>query len=154
LLHERIDAMPASEHNRELNRLLVDLGRSLLQYVGECWPWTDPAEEDVHETIDRLVSRQKREIGRLGVLLSHRERLVDFGTYPTEYTGLHYLSLDHLLGEVIAGENDLVGELERAVEDYSDDPEAAELLKSFLQVERDTAAELTELAKSRAASPA
>jgi hypothetical protein len=144
--------MPASEHNRELQRLLVDLGRSLLQYVGECWPWTDPAEEEIHHTIDRLVSRQKREIGRLGVLLSHRERVVDFGTYPTEYTDLHFLSLDYLLGELVAGENDLVRDLERAVDDYADDPEAAELLRSFLQVERDAAAELTELAKVRAAA--
>jgi hypothetical protein len=146
--------MPASEHNRELKRLLVDLGRSLLQYVGECWPWTDSAEEEIHHTIDRLVSRQKREIGRLGVLLSHRERVVDFGTYPTEYTDLHFLSLDYLLGELVAGENDLVRDLERAVDDHADDPEAAELLRSVLQVERDAAAELTELAKSRAAATA
>ncbi len=111
-----------------LNDLLINLGRSLLQYVGECWPWTDPDTEDEHQKINELVAAQKRQVGQLAEMLIDAEWNVDYGTYPTEYTDLHYVALTYLLDQLIQNQQYLVEEARRTLLACEGDPEAKKLV--------------------------
>ena len=101
--------MSCDQHNDELNQLLINLSRRLLQYVGETCPWTDRPE--VESTIEELVASQKADIAKLVHLLLDRNWIVDFGTYPTNYTDLHFVAFDYLLNEIVEGEAQTVADL-------------------------------------------
>ena len=91
--------MAESQNNSQLNFLLINLGRSLLQYVEECWPWS--GNETHGNPLDALVIAQKETIARLTDLLIQRRWNIDFGSYPTEYSDLHFVALDYLLLQLI-----------------------------------------------------
>ena len=146
--------MADSQHTAELNQLLGALARSLVQYVGECWPWTRVEAEDERRTIDEIVERQQRQIAALADLIMGRGTIAEFGTFPTEFTDLHYVALDYLLDQLIADERSLVAAIESAAGACSDDAEAADLLKQLLAEEQENAATLEKLATLRAAGSA
>lgn len=137
-------------HNALLNQLLVNLGRSLLQYVGEAWPWTSHDHTRERKTIEELVSRQQAQIARLVNWLAARDGAVEFGAFPTEYTDLHYVALDYLISQLIENETALIGDLEQTVQACSDDPEADELLKQILEEQRAIVQALQGLQQERA----
>ena len=137
------------QRNAELNRLLIDLGRSLLQYVGESWPWTAAGEEEARETFESLVERQQQFVGRITELLDDRTWPIDFGIYPPEYTDLHFLSLEFLLTQLVVNADALVSQIRgiRAVCD--DDPVAMALLDDVQGEQQLIANHLRELATAR-----
>jgi len=101
--------MSCDQHNDELNQLLINLSRRLLQYVGETCPWTDRPE--VESTIEELVASQKADIAKLVHLLLDRNWIVDFGTYPTNYTDLPCVAFAYMLNEIVEGEAQTVADL-------------------------------------------
>lgn len=111
-----------------LNQLLIDVGRSLLQYVGECWPWTSRDDEPLREAIIELVVVQNEQARRLTDLLLDRDWDIDFGTYPTEYTDLHYVALDYLLSQLLANQTELCDQAESVLNSVGEDPEVRQLL--------------------------
>lgn len=137
--------------NYRVNDLLIKLGRSLLQYVGESWPWTGAGEAGEKEVVDRLVAEQRQSVARLVELLNRRGHVVNYGTYPTEYTSLHFVALDYLLDRLYAEQQVLAEETDRVADIAlaQVDPEATKLLAEI----RDQAArhlqELEQLVKAR-----
>jgi hypothetical protein len=138
----------AITHDAKLNDLLVDLGRSLLQYADESWPWANSGEAAAEQTVRAAAAEQRDHVARLADLLADRAWAIDFGNYPTDYTDLHFLSLDFFLPRLAAAQAALVAELDDAVHGCVDDPEAVALLRDVLTGERDIATRLTALAKS------
>ena len=65
--------------NYRVNDQLIHLGRSLLQYVGESWPWIGAEESTEKEIVDRLVQEQRQSVGRLVDMLRRRGHIIDFG---------------------------------------------------------------------------
>lgn len=139
--------LTAAATSADLNRLVVDLGRSLLQYVGESWPWVPGDAARAEEALQRLVQRQRESVARLTELLIRRNGSIDFGTFPTEYTDLHYVALDYLLEQLIESEQGLVAEVEHA-RAGCDDAEASPLLDEILADERGILEELRQLASA------
>jgi hypothetical protein len=144
--------------NDVLNRLLARLYRSLLQYTVECWPWTTSTESadgksPEEKTVEQMAARQLAFVGRLVNLLQERGEVADFGNYP-DNSELHYVSLDYLLGKLIADEQKLVNELEAAREAIHNDPPAAGLVIELLAAEKENVNRLRELAAKAAAVPA
>ncbi len=137
--------MDQLQTSAELNRLLVKMARSLLQYVGESWPWTGTDHSETSRQLDALVARQQQNIALLVDLLSDREWTIDMGSYSVDFTDLHYLSLDYLLSELAARENSLVSSLEDSLSKFRDDPQALELLEQILVDERAAEAQIKEL---------
>ena len=133
------------QHNTQLDQLLITLSRSLLQYVGEAWPWTGSHASTERQKINELVSRQQKQISRLSELLSRRNRYIDFGTYPTEYTDLHYVALDYLLSQLIENEDSLITDLEQTLQKCTDDSDAIPLLQQILSDQRASLSQLQEL---------
>ncbi|HUG92367.1 MAG TPA: ferritin-like domain-containing protein [Planctomycetaceae bacterium] len=134
--------------NAELNELLVLLGRSLLQYVGESWPWAGPDEEDVQRAVDALAARQREHEAQIAALLAERDWNIDFGTYPTEFTDLHYVALDYLLAELVAHEGGMTREIEALARRCADDAEAAPLAERVLADHRDEVRQLETLVRA------
>ena len=128
--------MAQIQHNSQLNSVLVAVGRSLLQYASECWPWVGQSEQETQSVIDHLAGLQRQEVAVIAELLDQREWSIDFGGYPTDYTDLHFVALDFLLARIIAGEEVLVADLEEAAHTCVDDPQAAAVLHEVLTTER------------------
>ena len=95
--------------NAKLNDMVINLGRSLLQYLNESWLWT--TDESAAQTIQEMAARQKEHTAALVNLLESMDHDVDHGTYPTEYTDLHYLSLDFVIGQLINNQESIVSSL-------------------------------------------
>lgn len=135
--------------NAKLNHLLISLSRSLLQYVGEAWPWTSYTESDERRKIDELVARQKVQIARLVDLLASRSWPIDFGSYPTEYTDLHYVALDYLFHELVANQQAIVGEIAQTLLLGDHDNETAQFLNNLRSDQQSALQQLQSLAASR-----
>ena len=99
--------------SHRVNEQLIHLSRGLLQYVGESWPWSGADEAAEKDTVDRLVEEQRRSAGRLVDMLTSRGHIIDYGTYPTEYTSLHFVALDYLLDQLYAEQRVLADECDR-----------------------------------------
>ena len=138
--------MRSAERNAELNQLLINLNRSLLQYVGEAWPWTANADSPERRTIERLVERQKVWIARLTDLLVARGWTIDFGVYPTEYTDLHYVALDYLLSALASNQTALLADVAQTLMLCRDDVEASSLLNDIRSDQDAALRQLEELA--------
>src|SRR5579872_881007 len=127
----------ADQNNTDvLNGLVARVYRCLLQYAAECWPWTTSTElTDVKSTeqmaVEEMVARQQAFVGRLVDAVMARGGAVDFGTYP-DNSELHYVSLDYLLGKLIADEEKLVAAVESARSSIQNDPQAAGLVLELL----------------------
>ena len=140
---------PIAHRNDELNQVLVNILRSLLQYVAESWPWTeDGASPQARQKVDQLVARQRAHVERIRDLLYDRHWPIDFGMYPAEYTDLHYLALDYLLRQLAANQQALVESIERTLGECEGDDQAAAVVREIVQDERDIARELQALASS------
>lgn len=135
--------MAVITHDAKLNDLLVDLHYSLLQYVAETSPWSQqPAAAAVVET---LAAQQQRHVARLVDLLRTRNWSIDFGTYPSEYTDLQYLSVEFFLPRLIAAQLAVVTELDEAVHTCIDDAVAVTLLRDILVGEQEILTQLQQL---------
>ena len=148
--------MADQTNNDILNRLVARLYRSLLQYTVECWPWTTSSESPdgkspEEKTVDQMAARQQEFLGRLVDLLQARGDVVDFGNFP-DNSELHYVSLDYLLGKLIADEQKLVADLEAARAAIHNDPPAATLLVELIAAEKENVSRLRELAAKAAAA--
>lgn len=147
--------MDESRINADLNQLLITMGRSLLQYMGDAWPWTSANEQEVREKLDELVVRQRKQIARLSQLLERRDWAIDFGTYPTEYTDLHYVALDFLLARLVDNQKAVVAAIETAQRACGEEGPARDLLEQILADQRESLTELERLAKqATSGSPA
>ena len=118
-----------------LNSLFVLLHRSLLQYLGECSPWTaeDSRQEETLAAIRDIVTKQKQDETLLADTLLESGWVIDCGGYSTSFTDLHYVSLKYLLKQVIISQTDIVKAFESAVQTYADTP----LLQTVTNNERD-----------------
>ncbi len=124
------------QHNGKLNQLLIDIGRSLLQYVGQCSSWSSPADAAAAREFDHLVTIQQEHVAELSELLMSRRWAIDFGGFPASYTDFHFLSLNYLLKQTLINQKALVAELDEAKHVCVDDPEAAVLIDKILAAER------------------
>jgi hypothetical protein len=131
-----------------LNHLLIELGRSLLQYVGECWPWTDPNTTEEQQKIQMLVVKQELQVAELANLLHDANWSTDYGTYPTEYTDLHYVALGYLLDQLIQNQQALLEEAKRTLAACQDDPAARKLVGAIQSTQQTILDELQILAQS------
>ena len=133
----------------QLNDLLIDLGRSLLQYVGESWPWTGEEETAERATLERIVAEQKATVLQFATLLDERKHRIAYGQYPSDYTSLHYVALDYLLSQLVMQQRDLAADLSAAGKDAAGDEDVQPLLTSAADQARRHADELAALAAGR-----
>lgn len=112
----------AAIESEQLNSLFVLLHRSLLQYLGECSPWTaeDSRQEATLATLQSIVARQKQDEALVADALLESGWVIDLGGYSTQFTDLHYVSLKYLLKQVIVSQTGIVNAFEAAFKAYPD----------------------------------
>ncbi len=128
-----------------INDLLIQISRSLLQYVSEIWPWSAADAEETRRTLDRLAAEQRDSAAALVRFLDGRREVIDFGTYPTEYTSLHYVAVDFLLGQLVENQSSVVAGCEAALRSAEADVDATDLLRDVTTAERNRLDELRRL---------
>ena len=136
--------MNARQENAAINALLINLGRSLLQYVSEASPWTNAESEATRDEVYELAERQSQAVNRITEYLTAQNWPIDFGIYPTEYTDLHFVSLDFLMDQIIPNADELAVEIHETRR-LIDDPQASELLSAVETAQQSIADRLREL---------
>ena len=114
----------AAIDSQHLNSLFVLLHRSLLQYLGECSPWTaeDSHQAETLAAIRGIVTKQELDETLLADTLTSAGWVIDCGGYSTSFTDLHYVSLKYLLKQVVISQTDIVKAFEAAAQKYPDSP--------------------------------
>ncbi len=125
----------AAIDSQHLNSLFVLLHRSLLQYLGECSPWTaeDSHQAETLAAIRGIVTKQELDETLLADTLTSAGWVIDCGGYSTSFTDLHYVSLKYLLKQVVISQTDIVKAFEAAAQKYPDSP----LLQTVANNERE-----------------
>lgn len=134
--------MPDSQINDVLNDLLVQIHRSLVQYVHEAWPWKHNGDEAVLAVINELAKAQQEDSRSLFQFLLDRDERPDLGVYPTDYTSLHFVSLDYLYPLIVEGQKELVEQIEAAVPVCGCDPSVCGLIERIAASQREGLAKL------------
>ncbi|MFO1095562.1 MAG: hypothetical protein U0992_20005 [Planctomycetaceae bacterium] len=132
-----------------LNDLLIDLGRSLLQYVGESWPWASEEEAAEQTAVERMVAEQRETVLQFAALLDERGHRIAYGQYPSEYTSLHYVALDYLLDQLLDDQQYLADELTAAALESGDDEAARHVISAAADQAAGHHRELQELIAKR-----
>lgn len=145
--------MSNANYHEALNELLINLGKSLLQYLGEAWPWTGESATEEQAILTQLVEEQKNDIQNLSEYLWNEHWPIDFGTYPTEYTDLHYISLDFLIKQLEENSSNVLQAVRDTLQTCEVYPQATPLLKDVLARETHICEQVSQLAK-KASSPA
>lgn len=119
----------------QLNSLFLLLHRSLLQYLGECSPWTaeDSRQSETLAAIAGIVTEQKRDEALLATAMQETGWVINYGTYPTSFTDLHYVSLKYMLKQIISSQNQILKALDTALSSDPDSP----LLNAVAKSERE-----------------
>ena len=91
----------------QVNELLVAIGRSLLRYTADAYPWS-PANKDLREPILRLAHQQQNSVRKIVHWLDDEGETIDYGIYPVDYTSLHYVSAEFLLKYMISNQTENV----------------------------------------------
>jgi hypothetical protein len=122
--------MTGHANNRLLNSVLINLSRSFLQYLSESSPWIRGESAAAGQSLEQLAADQRQDVRELAEFLDAREWSVDFGSFPTEYTDLQFLSLTSLMAGLIhsqEGQVATISEVSRTLS-RSGDAEAAAIL--------------------------
>ncbi|VAX39895.1 hypothetical protein MNBD_PLANCTO02-2296 [hydrothermal vent metagenome] len=141
------------QQNSLLNDVLVNLHRSLLQYMGECSPWVPVDESEKMEQVKELIRFQHSAVIQIEELLEFRRTPVDFGLYPVEYTDLQFLSLSYLLKESLLDAKADEKIILQAIEDSFDDVDAKSRLNQALEIQQEVIANLELLISKPKTSP-
>lgn len=130
--------MSTSNANQLLNDLLIELHRSLLQYLAEAWPWISDDSRDLKAAVLNVVEHQREDVGKIVHLLNERRYPIDFGMYPAEYSSLHYVALEFALNRLQHHQRTLVNWIEGLQSDpeLQFDSQAQELVREIAASQR------------------
>ncbi len=128
--------------DEQLNSLLVELNRSLLQYLYECSPYVSG---DKATKLRELAEAQQQDVGVLCDVLTERHWAIDFGTYPTDYTAIQYNSLSSLAEPLKESQSIALRLLNEVAEACSSDAFVSEVLVQLKQNEESILEQLVAL---------
>lgn len=139
--------MTGQANDRLLNSVLINLSRSFLQYLSESSPWVRGEAAAAGRSVEQLAADQRLDVRAIAEFLDSREWPVDFGSFPTEYTDLQFLSLSSLMAGLIHSQQGQLAALTEASQtlNRSADSEAAELLDTVRSREEQILAALQQL---------
>lgn len=129
-------------------------GSSLLQYVHDSYPWTSAQRRALLVQLRAIIDTERKALGRLiRFLHDHRMPVPPLGVYPSDFTSINYISLEHL-GPLLADDQRraLLG-LREDLQSLND-PAARDILEPLVELKGRHLAELEALAKGQPAAEA
>jgi len=134
-----------------LQTLIRQEGRSMLQYVGESFPWTTLENESLLGDLRVLIDDEKHVVEDLTkFLLSHRGRPAFLGAYPMSFTNINFISLDHLLPRLVSFQKSRIADIETHEKLILDEPSRAKVLE-VLEMKRQHLSQLEKLVARKSA---
>jgi hypothetical protein len=121
-----------------LSGLLNQVRYSLLQYIGESWPWTGKQEQTRQDAFIGLVRRQQFSAERLASLLLDRRAVVPGSNYRKDCSELHFVTLDFAKKRLVENAEAVVAALKTATSQLPDDAEALRLVEQLARDEEQT----------------
>ena len=122
--------MIAPRESALLQKILRRETRSLLQYVGDTFPWPTLDAGAALTVLENLVASERDAAAELARFLARqRQSLPWLGPYPQDFTTLNYVSLDNLLPRIIQSEQDDIAQLESDLAALTSEDARAEVEK-------------------------
>jgi hypothetical protein len=110
--------------------------RSLLQYVGDSYPWSTAKQHGILAQIQQFVEEESQAIGTIRRLLERRRVPTPYvGSYPTTFTSTNFVSLTYLLPKLAADEKKGISALEQSLP-LLEDTETREAVAGLLECKR------------------
>jgi hypothetical protein len=95
--------------------------RSLLNYIGDAFPWTTAAGGPALVSLKQAVRDEAAAVTALGrFLVRNHASLPYLGSYPVGFTSWNFVSLDFLLPRLVDEERRSTADLQAAVAKLSD----------------------------------
>jgi hypothetical protein len=98
--------------------LLQDLvrraSRSMLQYVGEAYPWAPDTDAELLAKVQAVIHEEEEAIEGLAAFLRKKRIPIGYlGSYPQYFTNLNFCSLDYLMPKLLDWQRKWSGVLEQ-----------------------------------------
>jgi hypothetical protein len=101
------------QNNSRLQDIVRRESLSVLMYVGQAFPWTTSGGDEALRRIREIVQAESAAVAALGrFLVRRRVPLGYIGSFPSSFTTINFLSLEHLLPRLIDCERLALAELE------------------------------------------
>src|SRR5438270_13964645 len=114
-----------------LQEVLRREGRSVLQYVGDAFPWTTTDRTESLDRLQEIIHEERDALARLGQFLYRNHAVPPApASYPVSFTTLNFVSLDLILKRLIAFQEQSLAAVEADLAS-SQNPEARRQLESF-----------------------
>ncbi len=136
-----------------LNRLIHIESRSLPAYLGEAAVFVEPGDERAAEVLANIQANQRGLVQQLADAVRSRRGRVETGSFPMTFTDLNFVSLGHMLPELLRYQRRDVAMIESCAQALVREPEARALAEEVLGSERAHLEQLEELHPSAAGSP-
>jgi hypothetical protein len=90
--------------------------RSLLQYIGESFPWAAPDRQKALHTVLELAKHEANQVERL-IRWCNKSKLGNpaLGAYPQSFMGINFASLEFLLPLLVEDQKRRIADLEWAL---------------------------------------
>ena len=109
---------------------------SMLRYVGEAFPWTAADGDSALRRLREIEAEDREATADLGRFLFRRRIPPSYtGSFPSAFTTINFLSLEHLLPRLVESQRKALAVLERDAAAVTDIDAKAELEK-LLAVKR------------------
>lgn len=113
--------MKSSEVCSLLNDLIAILARSLPVYLSDAAPWMTQRDAHAKDVVDLIAADQLMTVDQLAELVFDKGGIVHQGIFPMDFTGLHDLSLDYLLVQMVKRQREDVQRIAAVVEQLTED---------------------------------
>ncbi len=125
--------------------------QSLLQYVGDSFPWTKAEGRDGLRKLRAAFEEDRRAVTTLTQYLTRRKWTVpQLGVFPASFTTINFVALDYLLPQLVDAQRAEIAALEGDLDALGDDP-AREPVQELLAMKRRHLEELGALGAGTAA---
>jgi hypothetical protein len=110
--------------------------RSLLQYVGDSFPWTTRQERETLPMLRSMIEEEREAAAALArFLASQRQTPPYLGAFPQSFTTINFISLDYLLPKLVDSEREDIALLEHS-ETVATDSDARAHIERILNIKR------------------
>ncbi|MBL8797505.1 MAG: hypothetical protein JNM56_26635 [Planctomycetia bacterium] len=129
-----------------LQALLAREGRSLLQFMGDAFPWARFEEQEKLALLRKMIDDERDAAAALGAYLRRRRvPVLPLDPYPLSYSSLQFVALDYLLPQLVEQQRKGVEALQRDLAAIQQ-PDARQPLEHLLHVKQWHLTKLQELA--------
>jgi len=131
-----------------LEALVRRLGRSLLQYLSEAYPWTTTSDSPILSEVKRMAEEERDLAAKLSRFLAMRRHTVAYlGAFPSSFTTLNFVALEFVLPKLVQFERSSLEALEKDLAALKDQ-EARKQAENILTLQQRHLHELEALAAS------